>query len=169
MNSINAKRPRQRGVALLIALTLLLFASIIALSAVRYSALAVRVANNNEYRISTFESVQSVIDAAISNPSNTPVSGATGYVACSTGVSGCNSDAATVTLPNNFLAADIAAQRVTVKIKRLAGTTNCPRAFGNELDFFCAQFSVESTYDHNAAGDGRGRSMVTEGVIVPYN
>jgi hypothetical protein len=165
----NVPSRKQRGVALIVAMLLLVVTSVLALSAVRFSVLSLRVATNTEYRLlGAYENVQSVIDATLADSTNTPVTAATGYIACtSTSLSNC-SGLPVVTLPGSFLSTDVAAGQVQVKVKSL-GAANPPRRTGYELDSFsAAQLSIEATYDHNTAGDGRGKSQVNEGVILVY-
>src|ERR1041385_6858158 len=92
-----------RGVALIVALLLLVVVSIVSLSAVRLSSMSLRVATNHEVRIGAFESAQSVVDATISDAANTPISAFTPgtLVACSSGCTPASLN--TITLPNSYL------------------------------------------------------------------
>lgn len=150
----------QDGAALVTALLILLILTILSLSAVRFTTLGKRVALNDELRVSAFQTTQSIIDAAISNPANTPVTGNEGDTFCTAGSTGCTQYI--VTLPS-----EVSSLNASVRITRLAptGLTAPPRKIGSSLvQFAAAKFEVEGTYDQTAAG--LGQSTIREGVLV---
>ena len=63
----------QRGVALAVALILLVVLTLLALSGVRLSTMELRMSLNDELRVTAYEQAQSLVDVTIRQFSNTPV------------------------------------------------------------------------------------------------
>lgn len=161
-----AKRPQsgQRGVVLITTLILLIIVSIVTFSAMRFTALNLQLSNNHQAQVDAFEWTQSMIDAALSDPANTLVTGGAGYTNCTAGLSGC--DANTVTLPDNLLASEISNGHAEIAITRQEPDLKpMPRGLGYSVECFkAAAFDVRASYDMTA--QNLGRDEIHRGVIV---
>jgi len=151
----------QRGVALAVALIMLLLLTVLGITAMRGSIFELQMARNEESRLSAFERAQSIIDAVIARPANLK-GGDAGDTNCYGIPSGC--DHADVTLDDDLLTqpyADRTQARVTYNYCR----GKVPRALNvSEDEFDGAWFAVEGTYD---ATDAKlGRSALEQGVLV---
>jgi Tfp pilus assembly protein PilX len=114
------KRPsQQQGVTLVVALLLLLVVTISTLSAVRFSMSEMRIAANEQLRLTSFQNTQSVADslAAIATMPTT-----TAELFCTAGIANdpvtgtaCTSNA--ITVPNSYLATEIADGRVSATMR----------------------------------------------------
>src|SRR5215475_1859203 len=82
----------QRGVALLVALVFLLATTLLALAATRSSRLELRMAQNEEARLTAVQQVQALAEAVIGSPTAIPVVGNAGYLLCTPGEAGCDSN-----------------------------------------------------------------------------
>lgn len=162
--------PRQHGMALLIALIMLVVMTLFALSAVRFSSLEIKMSSNDEMIVEAFEKAVSITDATIANPSNTPVTGADGYTVCTANLvskpgSGCN--VFDLALPDGFEAAALAKGQITVKSILKDADKPPPAAIGSSLKLVgAASFQVEGGYDRTA--DGLGRDQINEGALILY-
>lgn len=166
----SASPKAQRGVALAVALIILVVATLIALSASRFTVLAVRQSTNVETVRSAEQGAQSVVDAVVSLPDIAVLTGNEGDTICTTNLSGC-----TATIPalrNNQFAAEIAASEVTARVERLAPLLRpLPRpSAGREGSsssvtlYEGATFLVQGTYDRSGAG--LSRAQVDQGILV---
>ncbi len=165
MRSAHTPSPRtQTGVALAISLVMLVVILLIAMSAMRFTTTELRIAANEQIRVTVQQTAQSIVDAAASNSANTPVIGDIGYRVCSQAVSDC--DANTVVLPNDFLKEELAAGEATVVVERLSPLLGPPpRGLGTSLaKFNAAYFQVSGSFDQ--VDKGQGRSAINEGVVV---
>lgn len=164
-----ARSARQGGVALVVALVLLVITTLIALSASRFTVLEVRQSSNFETVIEAQQSAQSVVDAVVSTLEINVVAGAVGDVNCTntTGLSGCTTK--TIVLPGNLYSAQIASGQVWGKTQRLAPllrNIRGSRGTGSSIvDFKAASFNVSSNYDRTA--DRLSRAGVDQGYLVP--
>lgn len=161
-----ARPRRQQGVALAVALILLVITTLIALSAGRFTALEVRQATNFETVRSTQQSAQSVVDAIIASALGTPVTGGVGEKSCKPVVTGCLSTP--LALSQNMFAAEFANPdyKLSAQVERLAPLLGPPpRGTGySRTQFDAAFFRVRGEYDASAAG--RSRATVEEGFII---
>ena len=109
---------RQDGVALAISMILLVVITLLGLSAVRFTVNDLKIASNEQVRVTAAQASQSVVDATVADSGNTPVIGGIGYKSCTSSVANCEQN--TVVLPNNYLAADVSGVHVTAEVERLA-------------------------------------------------
>ncbi len=146
----------------MVTLMLLLIVTIIALSAVRFSTSGARSALNDEYRAAAFRSAQSLVSAATSLPSNTPVVGSAGYTICTPNITSISCNQSDLALPNNLYDAS----SVQVTVTRMAPDfSNPPRAFGSSANlFFAATFGVNGSYDMSSSG--QGRAQINQGLML---
>jgi hypothetical protein len=161
---------RQRGVALAVALILLVVLTLLALSGIRLSAMELRMALNDELRIASFEQAQSMVDTTVRRFTNTPIL-APGVTRCYKTVTDICSNAGTL-----FLSADVREQfdlddtdvNVNVWIERIPPqNAEPPVNSGYSISSFDAAYmQVTGLWDQNALG--RGASTVREGVAVVY-
>jgi Tfp pilus assembly protein PilX len=142
----------------LVAITLL------TISSMRSGNIGLFMAQNEESRIAAEQSAQALADAVVATPASTPVTGKTGYTACTTGVKDCNRNDLPITNPE--LASAVAANHISARVER-TGTIfrPPPRAVQTSIDkFSSASFRVVTTFDR--VDEGLGREQVTEGVLV---
>ena len=157
----------QRGVALVISLILLVVITMIALTTIRFSTQELNFASNDTLKVEAFESAQSLVDATIATPANTPVVGQCApvpYTVCLPGQT-CNGQS-TLALADGWLDSEIAAGNVTIQVQRVCPNLGPPpRGFGTSVVLFsAANFSVQAMY--NMSSQGQGRTGINEGVIV---
>ena len=72
----------QRGIALATALIFLVVITVLGLVAVRSSTTELRLASNEQVRVEALQTAQSVVDAVLAVPANTPVNGNIDYRRC---------------------------------------------------------------------------------------
>lgn len=144
----------------LVAITLLTVASM------RSSSIGMRMAQNEQARISAEQGAQSLADAIVSNPASTSVVNDVGYTVCTTGETGCDSNA--LVPSDSTVAAAVSSGYVTARVERLEPLFRNPYRSGTGAsglgDFEMATFEVIATFDRSAAG--LGRQTVAEGVMV---
>lgn len=163
---------RQRGIALAVALILLVVLTLLALSGVRLSTMELRMALNDQLRVESFERAQSMVDTTIRNFNNTPVL-AQGVALCAridaTTAPGCATVRASLadTL-SGIHTALYSANAVNVTIRSIPPlNADPPVGTGYSLDKFDASYlRVEGVYNQNSLGYGAAR--VNEGVAVVY-
>lgn len=150
--------------ALAVSLVMLVVILLIAMSAMRFTTVELRIAANEQIRVSALQTSQSIVDAAVSDTANTPVVGDVGYLLCSETVAGCMAN--TVVLDDSYLSSELASGDATVIVERLAPLLGPPpRGLGSSLaKFAAAYFGVQGTYDQ--VDLGQGRSAVSQGVVV---
>lgn len=153
----------ETGSVLLISLVFLLILTLGATTAMRTSSLGLKMANNEEIRVTTMEMTQSIIDEVVGNPDNLIVSGGVGWVNCTANVAGCSEN--DVTIDTNLLPL-AEANKARVIVQRLApALTPAPRGINSSADaFFAARFEVDTTYDGIA--DNEGKAGIVQGVLI---
>ncbi len=155
--------PHDRGSVLLIALIFLTILTLAVTTSMRTSTLGLRMAGNEETRVSTMELTQSIVDEVVGNPNNMIVSGDVGYVNCTTNLSGCTANLVTI---DTVLLPTAKANNAEVAVKRLApALTPAPRGINSSADaFFAARFEIDATYD--GVADNEGRAGIVQGVLI---
>jgi Tfp pilus assembly protein PilX len=149
----------QRGVALAMALILLLVLTLIGVVGMRTSILELAMSRNEQERMSAFERAQSLVDAILSVSENFAVAGIVGQSVClKFGAASC-----TIDVPDDVMAG--------VHGPRSTGTTTydgCgapPPATNSSLTLFdAANFTIEATYDGSDAK--QGRATIGQGVMI---
>ena len=167
INLAIASRPaRQRGIALAVALILLVVLTLLALSGVRLSTMELRMALNDEMRIDAFEQAQSLVDATLRNFNNTPVL-AKSRVYCARNQTGCTNFTNVVTLPSGTdVAAAVTAGTANVVVQRLdPQAAEPPVGTGFSLTAFSAAY-LQVSGQYTAGGEGQ--ATVNEGVAVVF-
>lgn len=148
------------------ALVFLVAISLLTVASMRSSSIGMRMAQNEEARISAEQGAQSLADAIVSNAASTPVVNDVGFTACTSGESGC--DVSTLVPDDSTVAAAVSAGYVSARVERLEPLYRNPYRSGAAAsglgDFDMATFQVIATFDRSAAGLGRQR--VAEGVMV---
>lgn len=174
MNRLRPSPARQRGVALAVALILLVVLTLLALSGVRLSSMELRMSLNDQLRVASFENAQSMVDTTIRSFNNTPVLAA-GVVLCARDNTSTGGDCSTVrnslttTLSGNTTYADLFNNGYINVVIRSIPPLNAdpPVGTGYSLDKFDAAYlRVEGVYDQNALG--LGQAQVNEGVAIVY-
>lgn len=158
---------RQRGVALAVALILLVVLTLLALSGIRLSTMELRMALNDELRVAAFEQAQSLVDGTVRTFSNTPIL-APGLTRCAKTITDkCTT--ATLQLPGPLDAqVDDTSVDVNVLIERIPPqNAEPPINSGFSLSSFDAAYmQVSGLWDKNAAG--LGSAIVREGIAIVY-
>lgn len=161
----SAHSHRQQGIALVIALIMLIVITLIGLSAARFTSIESRIASNDQTHVETIESVQSILDATLSDANNTVILGADGSTNCTPTLT-CNAN--TITLAGGIFASEVAAGKATSAVTLVSSNAPVPRGLGYSVDCFsAASFSASATYDR--ASEGRGKSTTNQGVVVIYS
>lgn len=164
-------RRAQRGAALFTALMFLVVLTLISLAAMRSSTLEMRMATNDEARLTAFQRTQAVVDATIGETDNIKVIGAVGRRTC-TGADagdtpdGLDCDLYGIELAGDSFDSDVADGIIKVAVTRLSpAEAPAPRSLGTSAAVYSvATFKVDSLYDGTENGLGRGR--IVEGVMV---
>lgn len=139
---------KQNGAALLVALSFLVVITLISLTAMRSTTTELRLAANNEERISAEQMAQSAIDSIVSDPGNFVVSGSEGSTE-------------TPALDNTILS-EFGEAAVTLTE---GATTNPPRGLGVSAEKFQGTlFHVDGEYDDLA--NGRGQAFIGQGIVL---
>ncbi len=164
MNSSANFPRRQRGVVLFISLIMLVVIGMLTMSLMGMSRIEMRMANNEESRISSLQMAQAMNDIIISKPNMTPVIGGAGYKLCLGSVANCN-----MTMPgmpdNDVTDAVTEGYLTATAIRQSPEFRPPPRGTGFSASKFTAtSFRLQSTYDRTA--EGQGQAAIEEGVIV---
>jgi Tfp pilus assembly protein PilX len=164
-------RTAQRGAALFTALMFLIVLTLISLAAMRSSTLEMRMATNDEARLTAFQRTQAVIDAAIGEPDNVQVIGDVGRRVCTGAGPGDTPDELacseySIALASDEYDTDVANGTVKIAVTRLSpAEAPAPRTLGTSAAVYSvANFKVDALYDGSEEGLGRGR--IVEGVMV---
>lgn len=169
--TFSASHRSQRGAALFTALMFLIVLTLISLAAMRSSTIELRMATNDEARMTAFQRTQAVIDATIADTNNVQVLGDVGRRVC-TGTSASDTpdnescDVYEIDLADDTYDTDVDEGRIKVAVTRLSpAEAPAPRAIGTSAAVYSvANFQVDALYDGTEDGLGRGR--IVEGVMV---
>lgn len=164
MNNRIVYADRQRGVVLFISLIMLVVIAMLTLTLMGMSKVEMRMANNEEARVSALQMAQAISDIVVADPDKTPVVGGAGYKLCTAGLNGCDAEMSALpdsvikdAVDDGFLTA--AATRATPEFRPP------PRGMGfSASKFVGTSFQLRSTYDRTE--DGQGFGAVEEGLIV---
>lgn len=164
MNLTNKYPQRQRGVVLFISLIMLVVIGMLSMSLMGMSRIEMRMANNEESRISSLQMAQAMNDIIVSRPDMTPVIGGAGFKLCLGDVPNC--DMEMPDMPDNEITDAIADGYLqTSAIRQDPEFRPPPRGTGFSASKFTAtSFRLQSTYDRTA--EGQGQAAIEEGVIV---
>ena len=156
-------RNSERGAALVTALVFLGVITVLSITSMRESTIGVRMAQNEEARLSGLQDAQAMTEAVVSTPAATPVIGGAGFTICTAGEAGCNVYG--VPLPVT-VANEVAAGHLSARIQRLTPPLKPPpRVLESSIDkFSAASFQVAATYDRS--NEGLGQLQLVEGMIV---
>jgi len=75
-------RERETGIALVMAMIVLIILTLLGVAAIRASRLELRMSNNSQSRLSALEQAQSLADTVVSNPVNIAIQPGTHYFFC---------------------------------------------------------------------------------------
>lgn len=161
--------PRQRGVALMISLVMLVVITLVALTAIRFSTVGLRTAVNEELRVDAFEQAQSLVDAIMGVDENFDTTLALDQTNCVAGTSGCART--TLVVPEPYLSKLTSGEMRTV-VRRIAPESGpMPRGVGESSAVILqgSYFQVESDYNPltSTFDSTRGRAQLIEGVGKP--
>lgn len=169
MTMSSSRTPRsQQGVALAVALILLVVLTLLALSGVRLSTMELRMSLNDELRVSAYQQAQSLVDVTVREFSNTPVL-SPGTVICAKATTDCPT--ARATMDDNWPATyqtDLTNNYVNVVIRGIQPLqAEPPVGTGFSIAVFDASYlQVTGQYDKNALG--LGAATINEGIAVVY-
>ena len=155
---------KQSGAILIVALAFLVVITLFTVSAMRSSKIGLYMAQIEESRITAMQAAQALADAIVANPASTPVTGSTGYKACTSGQQGC--DRYDLPVENGLLYSAVASPNMRARVERTGNVFQPPpRVIESSIDkVTSASFTVVTEFDR--IDDGLGRSQITEGVLV---
>lgn len=165
MNGYTKNMQRQQGVVLFVSLIMLVVIGMLSLSLMGISRIELRMANNEEARVSSLQLAQSLSDVIVATPALTPVIGVAGHKNCAGAIEGCdmymNDD-----LPDNEIAQAVQSGYLTASATRSTPEFRPPpRGLGwSSSKFIATSFHLEATFDRTEEGLGHG--SVQEGVVV---
>jgi hypothetical protein len=163
MNPYQQKFHRQRGVVLFVSLIMLVVIGLLTLSLMGMTRVEMRMANNEEARVSGLQLSQSLIDVLVANPSMTPVVGGAGYSLCLGNETGC--DQYLPGLEDSKVEDAIADGHLSIRATRPDPEfRGVPRELGTSATFSTTSFHLEATYDQTEDGGGYGK--IEEGLMV---
>jgi hypothetical protein len=162
MNNRFVYADKQRGVVLFISLIMLIVIGMLSVSLMGMSRVEMRMANNEEARVSALQMAQGLSDIIVADPDKTPVVGGAGYKICT--YSGC--DAEMTDMPDNVLTTAVVDRHLAASATRSDPEFRPPpRGMGfSTSKFVGTSFRLRSTYDRTE--DGQGYGAVEEGLIV---
>lgn len=163
--SCNSNPSRQRGIALFIALVLLVVVTIIGLASVRTGVMETQMATSEEMRIASLQTAQSAVDAVLDNEANTQVFGAVGRSVCTADwPTACTLN--TITLPTKLTSVLGTGDVVRAKVEREAPLFSPPpRGLGYSIvRTQAARFKVDSQHDGSA--NNHGWAEIVQGTLV---
>jgi hypothetical protein len=153
---------RERGASLVTALVFLTVIRLFSITSMRSSTIGVRMAQNEEARLSAIQSAQAMTEAVIGTPAWTPVIGDVGFTNCTAGEAGC--DVYAIGAPVGYVADQVAAGNLSARVQRLSDQ-NPPRSVESSLvAFSAASYQVVATFDRS--DEGLGRAQLTEGLLI---
>lgn len=159
-------RAAQRGVALAVALILLVVMTLMVLSGVRMSSNELRMALNDEIRVNAFEQAQSLVDTVIRDFSNTPVL-ADGEALClNSSEAMCDDEDLKLPDGTHFDKDDTT---INVMITRIP-PQSAPPPVGSGFSadkFASAQHRVIGKFKRNT--EGEGSAEIREGLAIVYS
>ncbi len=155
----------QRGVALVVAVVILIGISVVSLSSLKTSVFELLMAGNDEARTSAFQHAHAGLDAVAVETTNFVVTGGLGYRNCTASFepsSDCNQ--MDITVPDAFDATN-----TQMYVERLAPLATCPpRGMETSCEnFTVAIFAMDSHYNDTANRGGRSRQQEGYLILVP--
>lgn len=162
MHDMTLPKPQQ-GVALAIALMILVGVTVVSLSMLATSMLELVMAGNEEARTTAFQKAETGLDAVAVDGSNFQVFGAVGYKNCTSGFAskyGGTCNATSIALPTGFDATG-----TEMNVAREAPLEQCPpRGMSTSCESYSvATFSIDSRFD--ATQTRGGRSDLIQGYL----
>lgn len=165
---VQSKRQAQRGVALAIALIMLVVITLMSLSAIRFTSLDNRLAVNQEFRIEALQMSQALLDSVVAVDSNIVVFGDAGYSNCTKTVDGC--DQYTLQLPAFSWAPLLESGEMRAQVV-MTGAADAPPRLAERLGSSLPKLSAstfEVIADYDRVDQGQSRSEVGQGMILIY-
>ena len=148
----------------MITLVFLIAISMLTVSSMQSSNIGLRMALNEESRLTASQGAQALADAIVSLPAATPVVGGAGFTICTAGEVNCNRTDLPVTDP--VLATEVANGHISARVQREGPLFRPPpRSVESSIDkFSSASFEVTTTYDRS--DEALGMQQITEGILV---
>ncbi len=157
---------RQRGIALFIALVLLVVVTLIGLASVRSGVMEAQMATSEEMRIASLQTAQSAVDAVLDNEGNTEVFGGVGRTVCTANwPTACT--VKDIALPPALLTSLLGSGDVIrSKVEREAPLYSPPpRGMGYSIvRTQAARFKVDAQHDGSA--NNHGWAEIVQGTLV---
>lgn len=165
MNRAGARIRGGRGTVLLVCLLVLLLLALLGTTVARTSLLQLRMAGNDENRLSALQQAMAVVDAVLETGAGMDLSAAVGYRACTAQLGPLPCDAG-LTLPAVLPSPS---GRLDAVVERLAPlAARMPRlseeGASSTVAYRVASFELRGIYDGTA--EGLGRAAVSQGVLV---
>ncbi|NNC64525.1 MAG: hypothetical protein HKN84_07050 [Gammaproteobacteria bacterium] len=156
-------RSSERGAALITALVFLGVITLLSVTSMRESTMGVRMAQNEEARLSGIQTAQALTEAVVATPAATPVIGGAGFSICTAGEPACNVYG--IPLPAQ-VANEVAMGHLSARVQRMTPPEKPPpRVLESSIDkFSAASFQVAATFDRT--NEGLGSVQLVEGMII---
>lgn len=161
---------RQQGVALFTALVVMSLILLLGVTAAKFTIGNLKMAVNEEVRVSAIQGTQAIIDAAFLDGINTAVRGGDGVTTCTDRfplppAADTTCTYSDISLPDEF-DDDISNERIAIRVSR--GTPSLippPRGIGTSIRAFdAAPFLIEAQFDKRDVR--QGYAEINEGVIL---
>jgi hypothetical protein len=156
----------QRGAVLLVSLLVLMLIAIIANAVARTNLLQLHMAGNTEAKTAALQTSLALVDAALANASSTPASGGLGYKICAMGDPDASCDEATLSIDSSLLTGpgkvELSVSRVGPLVVQMPIMAE-HKASSSQF-YRAAKYEVRAGYD--GTGQGQGRAVVVQGVLV---
>jgi len=157
----------QRGVALAVAMMILIGVSVVSLSALTTSMWQLVMAGSEEARMSAFQQAQNGVNAVTVTNTNFLVAKGVGQNNCTSGFSskyGVTCNDTSITLPSDYDSTG-----TEIGVERVAPLEKCPpRVMSTSCEnFSVASFSIDSRHDATEARGGRTDVIQGYLVLVP--
>jgi Tfp pilus assembly protein PilX len=149
-----ARRPRERGTVLVIALILLASLTLMATGAVQSAIMGLRIASNSEETTNAFQTAQAAIDYALSDISLLPMSGA------------LNTPTNVAVTGTPFVVDSTAGESLSTTAERTGDCGVPPRLGSGSSLLSYSTFSFRVGADLNRTSTGRGRASLRQGYLV---
>jgi hypothetical protein len=159
---------RQRGVALAVALIMLVLITLMSLSAIRFTSLDNKIAVNQEFQVEAQQMSQALLDSVVAIDGNIVVFGDAGYRNCTESVPDC--DQYTLNLPDFAWGDMLAAGEMRAQVI-MTGAADAPPRLAERLGSSLPKLSAstfEVVADYDRIDQGESRNQVGQGVILIY-
>jgi type II secretory pathway component PulJ len=147
-----ASRARQSGAVLIVSLLLLMAVTVLSSTAVSTSIMELRMSNNTESNVNTFQTAMAAVDFVLSDSSNLPTSGPLNVPVAVT-LAGTPFDTST-------------GEVITASVSRVEDCGPPPRMRNATSMIAYSSFSYRVTADVNKNSSGMGQAGMVQGYLL---